>query len=69
MDDAVLYKQVNEIHDRFVNTEKLKECHHGFSSQKTESMNKFISMVCPKRPDILSIPIAVFENMLGCRGW
>jgi hypothetical protein len=36
VDDAVLYKQVNEIHDRFVNTEKLKECHHGFSSQKTD---------------------------------
>jgi hypothetical protein len=30
-----LYKQILDVMDRFVQTEKLEECHHGYSSQKT----------------------------------
>jgi hypothetical protein len=44
----LLYKQIRDIMDRFTETGKLKECHHTFSSQKNESMNKLISRFVPK---------------------
>jgi hypothetical protein len=47
-DKPVLYKQVVEVMDRFVKQEKLRECHHGYSSQKKESMNNLISRYVPK---------------------
>jgi hypothetical protein len=48
IDNPILYKQVVEVMERFVSEEKLRECHHGFSSQKNESMNKLISRYVPK---------------------
>jgi hypothetical protein len=62
VDHAVLYKQAIEIMDRFVNTEKLKECHHGFSSQKRidEQVNFTLRA---KRPYILPVTVADVENM------
>jgi hypothetical protein len=47
-ENSKLYKQIVEVMDRFTNTEKLQECHHGFSSQKNESMNKVVSRYVPK---------------------
>jgi hypothetical protein len=47
-ENAILYKQIIEIMGRFVKPEKLRECHHGYSSQKNESMNKLISRYTPK---------------------
>jgi hypothetical protein len=44
----VLYGKSLDVMDRFVKIEKLKECHHGHSSQKNESMNKLISRYVPK---------------------
>jgi hypothetical protein len=63
VDHAVLYKQAIEIMDRFVNTEKLKECHHGFSSQKRIDEQANFTLRA-KRPYILPVTVAV-ENMLG----
>jgi hypothetical protein len=31
----LLYKQISDVMDRFVETGKLNECHHGYSSQKS----------------------------------
>jgi hypothetical protein len=42
-ENAELYKQVLEIKDRFVATDKLRDCHHAYSSQKNESMKKCVS--------------------------
>jgi hypothetical protein len=44
----LLYKQVSDVMDRFITTKKLKECHHGHSSQKNESMNRLVSRYIPK---------------------
>jgi hypothetical protein len=46
-DNLLLYNQVVEVMERFVGTEKLRECHHAYSSQK-KSMNKLIS-ICPEK--------------------
>jgi hypothetical protein len=43
-----MYEDISQIMDRFTETEKLKECHHGYSSQKNESMNRMISRYVPK---------------------
>jgi hypothetical protein len=43
-----MYEDISQIMDRFTNTEKLKECHHGCSSQKNKSMNRVISRHVPK---------------------
>ncbi len=43
-----MYEEMTKILQRFTNTEKLKECHHGHSSQKNESLNTLVSRYCPK---------------------
>jgi hypothetical protein len=43
-------------HGSIVNTEKLKECHHGFSSQN-ESMNRLISRYVPKDRTFCQSPL------------
>jgi hypothetical protein len=43
-----MHEDISQIMDRFTETEKLKECHHGCSSQKNESMNRVISRHVPK---------------------
>jgi hypothetical protein len=44
----VLYKQIGDVMSRFVTDEKLRECHHGHSSQKNESLNNHIKRYAPK---------------------
>jgi hypothetical protein len=49
-DNALLYIQIIQVMGRlFVKPEKLRQCHHGYSSQKNESMNKLISRYTPCR--------------------
>jgi hypothetical protein len=43
-----LYVQIHDVVSRFTNPAKLHECHHRYSSQKNESMNKVISRYVPK---------------------
>jgi hypothetical protein len=43
-----LYKDLCQIVEHFTETEKLRECHHGYSSQKNESLNRLISQFVPK---------------------
>jgi hypothetical protein len=43
-----MYQDLSLILERFTETEKLKECHHGYSSQKNEAMNKSITRYVPK---------------------
>jgi hypothetical protein len=43
-----VHEDVSQILCRFTETEKLKERHHGCSSQKNESMNQLIARCVPK---------------------
>jgi hypothetical protein len=47
-EDAKLYVQIRDVLAGFSATGKLRECHHRYSSQKNESMNKLISRYVPK---------------------
>jgi hypothetical protein len=47
-EDAKLYVQIRDVLSCFTGTGKLRECHHRYSSQKNESMNKLISRYVPK---------------------
>jgi hypothetical protein len=46
--NAKFYEQICDVMARFTTYEKLKECHHRYSSQKNESMNRHISRYVPK---------------------
>ena len=43
-----MYEDLCLILKKFTDTDKLKDCHHGHSSQKNESMNRLISRYVPK---------------------
>jgi hypothetical protein len=47
-ENAKLYVQIRDVLSRFTTPGKLRECHHPYSSQKNESMNKLISRYVPK---------------------
>jgi hypothetical protein len=47
-ENAKLYVQIRDVLSRFMTPGKLRECHHRYSSQKNESMNKLISRYVPK---------------------
>jgi hypothetical protein len=48
INDKKMYEDMCKVLHRFTESAKLKECHHGYSSQKNESMNQLISRYVPK---------------------
>jgi hypothetical protein len=47
-EDAKLYVQICDVMSCFTTPGKLRDCHHRYSSQMNESMNKVISRYVPK---------------------
>jgi hypothetical protein len=47
-ENSKLYDQIHDVVSRFTTPVKLRECHHRYSYQKNESMNKVISRYVPK---------------------
>jgi hypothetical protein len=43
-----LYKDLCQTVEHFTETKKLRECHHGYSCQRNESLNRLISQFVPK---------------------